>query len=271
MVGSVESGGARITYEVTGPAGAPPLLLVNSIGATRDVLWARQVPAFSRAFRVITYDPRGHGQSSSPPGEYTLDDLGRDAVAVLDAAGVERAHVCGISMGGITVLWLGIHAPGRVNRLVAANTAARIGSLQSWSDRIALVRAEGLDGVAEQAMPRWFTEPFRQRDPETIERFRQMVATNSKDGYLGGCAALRDGGLRDALPRITSPLLGIAGAEDLLTPPEALAFVRDQVRGATLQTLPCSHLSNVERSEEFNESVLTFLASDQLIRNPTAS
>jgi 3-oxoadipate enol-lactonase len=258
-----ERSGARITYEVTGPAGAPPLLLVNSIGATRDVLWARQVPALSRAFRVITYDPRGHGQSSSPPGDYTLDDLGGDAVAVLDAAGIERAHVCGISMGGITVLWLGIHAPARVNRLVAANTAARIGSLQSWSDRIALVRAEGLDGVAEQAMPRWFTEPFRQREPETIEQFRQMVATNSRAGYLGCCAALRDGDLRDALPRISSPVLGIAGAQDMLTPPEALAFVRDQVKGATLLTLPCSHLSNVEMAAEFNDAVLTFLAGSR--------
>ena len=223
------------------------------------MLWARQVPALSQAFRVITYDPRGHGQSSSPPGDYTLDDLGRDAVAVLDAVGVERAHVCGISMGGITVLWLGIHAAARVDRIVAANTAARIGSLQSWGDRIALVRAEGLAGVAEQAMPRWFTEPFRQREPETIERFRQMVATNSVNGYLGCCAALRDGDLREALPRITSPLLGIAGAEDMLTPPEALAFVRDQVKGATLLTLPCSHISNVEMADAFNRAVLAFL------------
>jgi 3-oxoadipate enol-lactonase len=258
-----EHAGARISFEVTGPAGAPPLLLVNSIGATRDVLWARQVPALSHTFRVITYDPRGHGQSSSPPGDYTLDDLGRDAVAVLDALDVERAHVCGISMGGITALWLGIHAAARVDRIVAANTAARIGSLQSWGDRIALVRAEGLGGVAEQAMPRWFTEPFRQREPETIERFRQMVATNSVTGYLGCCAALRDGDLREALPRITSPLLGIAGAEDMLTPPEALAFVRDQVNGAMLVTLPCSHISNVEMADAFNEAVLAFLAGSR--------
>lgn len=259
MVSYVDSGGARIAYEVVGPAGAPPLLLVNSIGATRDVLWARQVPALSERFRVITYDPRGHGQSSTPPGDYSLDDLGRDAVAVLDAAGAERAHVCGISMGGITVLWLGIHAAGRVTRVVAANTAARIGSLQSWSDRIALVQAEGLSGVAEQAMPRWFTEPFRQREPDTVARFRHMVATNSQEGYLGCCAALRDGDLRDALPRITAPLLGIAGAQDMLTPPEALRFVRDQVAGAQLLTLPCSHISNAEMPAEFNQAVADFL------------
>lgn len=263
MIGSVDSGGARISYEVTGPAGAPPLLLVNSIGATRDVLWARQVPAFSRDFRVITYDPRGHGQSSSPPGGYSLDDLGRDAVAVLDAAGVARAHACGISMGGITVLWLGVYAAGRVHRLVAANTAARIGSLQSWGDRIALVTAEGLTGVAEQAMPRWFTEPFRQREPDTVAAFRRMVATNSRDGYLGCCAALRDGDLRDALPRITAPLLGIAGAHDMLTPPESLQLVAGRVPGARLLTLPCSHLSNAEMPAEFNAAVVEFLAGSR--------
>lgn len=260
MTRFIESGGARLAYEVTGPAGAPPLLLINSIGATRDVLWARQVPAFSRDFRVITYDPRGHGESSSPSGDYSLDDLGRDAVAVLDAEGIERAHVCGISMGGITALWLGINAAHRMRGIVAANTAARIGSLQSWSDRIALVTAEGLAGVAEQAMPRWFTEPFRLREPDTIERFRQMVATNSREGYLGCCAALRDGDLREALPGITSPLLGIAGAQDLLTPPEALTFVRDQVAGARLLTLPCSHISNVEMAAEFNQAVAEFIA-----------
>jgi 3-oxoadipate enol-lactonase len=249
------------SIEAFGPVDAPPLLLINSIGATKEVLWSRQVPAFSRDFRVITYDPRGHGGSAVPPGDYTLDDLGRDAVAVLDEVGAASAHVCGISMGGITALWLGINAPGRVKSLVAANTAARIGSLQSWSDRIALVRAEGLAGVAEQAMPKWFTPGFREREPETIDRFRAMVASNSPAGYLGCCAALRDGDLRDAVSRITGPLLAVTGAQDMLTPPEALRFVHEQVKGSQLLTLDCSHISNVELSEEFNDAVLAFLTA----------
>jgi 3-oxoadipate enol-lactonase len=249
-----------LSIEAFGPVDAPPLLLINSIGATKDVLWSRQVPAFSQGFRVITYDPRGHGGSSVPRGDYTLDDLGRDALAVLDETGVGAAHVCGISMGGITALWLGIHAPGRVKGIVAANTAARIGSLQSWSDRIAQVRADGLAGVADQAMPKWFTQPFREREPETIARFRDMVATNSPEGYLGCCAALRAGDLRDEVTRITNPLLAITGTEDKLTPPEALEFVQGQVAGSRLLTLPCSHISNVEMADEFNAAVLEFLA-----------
>jgi 3-oxoadipate enol-lactonase len=244
-----------------GSTDLPPLLLINSIGATKEVLWSRQVPALSKHFRVITYDARGHGQSPVPPGEYSLDDLGRDAVAVLDAAGVDTAHVCGISMGGITGLWLGIHAAARVRSLVVANTAARIGSLQSWTDRIALVKAEGLAGVAAQAMPRWFTPAFHQREPETISQFRAMVESIRPDGYLGCCAALRDGDLRDAIATITCPTLAIAGAEDILTPPTALAFIHEQIAGSRLLTLDCAHISNVEKAEEFNAAVLAFASS----------
>lgn len=250
-----------LSIETFGPAGAPPLLLINSIGATKEVLWSRQVPTFSERFRVITYDPRGHGQSAVPAGEYSLDDLGRDALAVMDAAGVDAAHVCGISMGGITAMWLGIHAPERVRSVVAANTAARIGSLQSWSDRIALVKAEGLAGVAEQAMPRWFTAGFREREPETIDRFKAMVTSNSPAGYLGCCAALRDGDLRDQVSRITAPFLAIVGAHDMLTPPEALALVHERVAGSQLITLDCAHISNVEMDTKFNAAVLEFCNS----------
>jgi 3-oxoadipate enol-lactonase len=250
----------ELSIAVSGPADAPPLLLINSIGATKETLWSRQLPAFSQRFRVITYDSRGHGQSAVPPGDYTIDDLGRDAVAVLDAVGVPAAHVCGISMGGITAMWLGIHAASRVRSLVAANTAARIGSLQSWGDRIALVKAEGLAGVAEQAMPRWFTQDFRDRDPGTIEQFKAMVRSIPPAGYLGCCAALRDADLRDAVSAIAAPTLAITGALDVLTPPEALAFVHAQVTGSRLIALDCAHISNVEKSDEFNAAVMSFIA-----------
>jgi 3-oxoadipate enol-lactonase len=252
-----DSGGVRLAYDVSGPAGAPPLLLVNSIGATRAVLWHRQVPELSKRFRLITYDARGHGESAVPPGEYTLDDLGQDAVAVLDAVGVDTAHVCGISMGGITALWLGVYAGSRVSSLVVANTAARIGSIQSWTDRVALVRSEGLAGVAKQAMPRWFTPSFHQREPGTVDAFRRMVESIAVPGYLGCCAALKNGDLRESIASIAAPTVAIAGSEDPLTPPDALAFIHEQVRGSRLVTLPCSHISNAELPAEFNEVVMS--------------
>lgn len=255
------SGAVRLAYDVSGPAGAPPLLLVNSIGATRDVLWRRQVPVLAERFRVITYDTRGHGESDVPRGDYSLRDLGQDAIAVLDAEGIDTAHICGISMGGITALWLGVYAGSRVRSLVVANSAARIGSIQSWSDRVALVRNEGMAGVATQAMPKWFTPAFRERDPETVDAFRRMVESIPVTGYLGCCAALRNSDLRELIGSVAVPTVAIAGSDDPLTPPDALAFIHERVRGSKLVTLPCSHISNAELPAEFNEVVMSVAGS----------
>ena len=139
----VESNGARISYTVDGPLDRPVLLFINSIGTTRD-LWKQQVPALVGTYRIIRYDARGHGSSSVPAGNYTIEQLGRDALAILDAEDAARAHVCGISLGGLTGLWLAVKASDRVASLVVANSAARIGSLQSWNDRIALVKEQGM-------------------------------------------------------------------------------------------------------------------------------
>jgi 3-oxoadipate enol-lactonase len=248
-----------ISYEVDGPEDAPALLLINSIGSTRE-LWARQMPALAGAYRVIRYDARGHGRSSAPPGDYTLDQLGRDAVAILDALTIPAAHVCGISLGGLTAQWLGTHAAARVRSLVLANTAARIGSLESWSERIALVREKGLSAVADRAMPIWFSPAFLERDPETVHGFRAMVQGCPPQGYLGCCAALRDADLRGEIASIAAPTLTVASTADTATPPEGLAFIGDRVRGAQMVTLDSGHLSNVECAAEFTAATLDFLA-----------
>ena len=135
--------GGRIAYLVDGPADAPVLLLSNSLGTTLDA-WTKQVAPLSRAFRIIRYDTRGHGRSVVSPAPYSLDLLGRDALAVLDAVGVPRAHVCGLSLGGLTAMWLAVNARARVDRLVLANTAARVGTAEAWDQRIRDVRALGL-------------------------------------------------------------------------------------------------------------------------------
>ncbi len=246
------------SYDIDGPADAPPLLLINSIGSTRE-MWARNVPAFTTAFRVIRYDARGHGQSPVPEGEYTIDDLGRDALAVLDAAGAASAHVCGISLGGLTAMWMGVHAPDRVSRLVLANTAARVGSRESWSERIALVRARGMTAVADLAIPNWFTAAFRERDPDTVHAFRTMLQACPVEGYLGCCAALRDADLRDDIVRIASPTLVIGGRADRSTSVDGAELIRARIPGARLVVLDSAHLSNVEQSEAFSSAVLDFL------------
>ncbi|HLG55630.1 MAG TPA: 3-oxoadipate enol-lactonase [Vicinamibacterales bacterium] len=260
MDARVASGGADISYTIEGPAGAPLLLFINSIGTTRD-LWVRQLPALTGRYRVIRYDARGHGRSSTPAGDYTIAQLGGDALAILDQVGAVSADVCGISLGGLTAMWLGVHAPQRVRSLVLANTAARIGSVQSWTERIAFVQEQGMAALAEITMPRWFTEALRTREPETVQTFRAMIETCPTAGYLGCCAALRDENLRDAIKAIRCPVLAIAGATDVATPPEALRFIHEQIAGSRLMTLDAAHLSNVEQHEAFTTGLLEFLAS----------
>jgi 3-oxoadipate enol-lactonase len=260
MERTVSTSGATISYIVDGAADFPTLLLLNSIGSTRG-MWARQLPAFTQRHRVIRYDARGHGRSSAPAGEYTVEQLGRDALAILDDAGANAAHVCGISLGGLTAMWLGIHAPDRVASLVLANTAARIGSVESWTERIALVRERGMGAVADLAIPRWFSPEFRERAPETVDEFRAMILSTPPEGYLGCCAALRDADLRDAIAGIGCPVLAIAGSADAATAPEGLHFIHERIRGSKLVTLDTAHLSNVERADEFTSAVLTFLRS----------
>jgi 3-oxoadipate enol-lactonase len=256
----VESSGARISYSVDGPRDRPTLLFINSIGTTRD-LWQPQLPALVGTYRIIRYDARGHGSSDVPPGDYSIAQLGRDALAILDAEDVKQAHFCGISLGGITAMWLGVNAPDRVSSLVLANTAARIGTVQSWTDRIALVRERGMRGVAELAMKTWFTPAFHQQRPDVVATFKTMVESCPATGYLGCCAALRDEDLREAISTISCPVLAIAGHADVPTPPEALAFIHQQIKGSKMLTLDAAHLSNVEQADAFTSAVMGFLGS----------
>jgi 3-oxoadipate enol-lactonase len=256
----VESSGATISYTVEGPSARPVLLFINSIGTTR-ALWTPQVPALVGTYRVIRYDARGHGSSSVPAGNYTIEQLARDALAILDAEGVRQAHVCGISLGGLTALWLAVNVPGRISSLVVANSAARIGTLQSWTDRIALVREHGMRAVADLAIPLWFTPDFRKHHADVVASFRSMIEACPEDGYLGCCAALRDEDLREAISAIGCPVLGVAGATDVPTPPEAIRFIHERVAGSKMLTLDAAHLSNVEQAEAFTSAVMGFLGS----------
>lgn len=257
---NVEIDGARIWYTVDGPDGEPAVLLLHSLGTTHE-LWDAQLPALRSSFRVIRYDMRGHGRSTAPPGEFSIEQLGRDAIAVLDAAGAERAAICGISIGGVTAIWLGQHTSRRVRRLVLANTAARIGTSETWSARMRAVREEGMEKAAELAMPRWFTDEFRERRPDVVARFRALVTACPLESYIAACAALRDADLRRELHRVVAPTLVIAGSRDPSTTVADGAYLRDNIPDAELEVLEAAHLSNVERPMEFSELLTEFLFS----------
>ena len=254
-----DADGCRLSWSAQGPAEAPALLLLNALGTTVD-LWRPQIHRLAYAFRVVRFDARGHGASDAPPGPYTLDRLGRDALAVLDAAGAPRAHVCGVSLGGQTALWLALHAPERVAGVVAANTGARIGTTALWSQRIRDAETRGMQALVEPAMARWFTPRFRGSDPETVDRFRRMLQEGSPTGYAGCCAALRDADLRADLHRIERPTLVIAGNDDDATPPAAARAICERIAGAELLALDAAHLAGVERPDAFTAGMLAFLA-----------
>ena len=256
---SVTSGAASLEYEAAGPVDAPACLLLHSLGTTRE-LWEPQWSVRVKRYRGMRYDVRGHGGSQPPVGPYTLEQLGRDALAVLDAAGAEQAHVCGVSLGGLTAQWLGRHAPDRVDRLVAANTGARLGSAEGWSARIAEVREGGIEAVVEGGLTRWFTPRFRTTDPETTERFRQMLRRCSVEGYAGACAVLRDGDLRPELGQISAQTLVVTGTHDAATPPALGEAIADGVPNGHLVELDAAHLSNVEQASAFTGAVERFLS-----------
>jgi len=254
----IEIGDFRAHYALSGPAGAPALVLSNSLG-TNFSMWDPELPAFEKHLRVLRYDTRGHGQSSVTPGPYRIEQLGRDVLHILDRLSLRRVHFCGLSLGGMTGMWLGINAPDRLQKLILCNTAARIGSAETWNARIEAVRKSGMKSVAPAVIERWFTPAFRAAAPETIAQTQRMMEASPPEGYVACCAAIRDMDQREAISSINVPTLVIAGAQDAATPPADGQFLAGKIRGARYVELPAAHLSNVEAAAQFSSEVLRFL------------
>lgn len=255
-----EVGKGRLHYEIDGDSNAPVLVLSNSLGTTLD-MWLPQMAALTEHFRVLRYDTRGHGQSEVTPGPYTIAQLGGDVVALLDHLNVTRAHFCGLSMGGMTGMWLGIHAPDRINRLVLCNTSAAIGVPEMWNARIAQVRQGGMASVIPAVLERWFTADFLANAPTQVERVRTMLANSSVEGYAANCAAVRDMDQRADLGRILAQTLVIGGKHDKSTPPEHGELIAKSIPGARYVELNAAHLSNWEAAQAFTQQVQHFLLS----------
>lgn len=252
-----------LNYLLEGPAGAPVLVLSNSLGTDLH-MWDAQVPAFTRHFRVLRYDTRGHGQSLVSEGPYRIEQLGRDVLALLDALDIPKAHFCGLSMGGLIGQWLAINAPERIQRLVLCNTAAKIGTPEVWSPRIDAVLAGGAQAMADlrdASISRWFTPDFAEAQPEKVEAIVGMLARTSPQGYAANCAAVRDADFREQLAVIQAPTLVVCGSGDPVTTPEHGRFMQARIAGAELVEFPAAHLSNVQAGEAFSQRVLTFLSA----------
>jgi 3-oxoadipate enol-lactonase len=253
-----ETDNLRLNYQVEGADGAPWLILSNSLG-TELGMWAPQMPALLKHFRVLRYDTRGHGKSSVPAGPYTMAQLGRDVIALMDHLKIDRAHFCGLSMGGMIGMWLGANHPARFDSLVLCNTAAKIGVPELWNARIAKVDSEGMASIVPAVLDRWFTSGFLQNAPKEIDVVRQMLLDTPPTGYAANCAAVRDMDQREGLGGIPVPTLVIGGTQDLATPPQDSKLVADRIKGARYVELDAAHLSNWEKPGQFTDHLVGFL------------
>jgi 3-oxoadipate enol-lactonase len=236
-------------HATAGPDDAPPLVLMGSLGTTLE-MWDPQVARLSDRLRLISIDHRGHGRSPAPAGPYSIEELGGDILDLLDRLELERVSFCGLSLGGIVGMWLGVNAPGQIERLVLLCTAAHLPPASAWRKRAAIVRAKGSPEVlADAVVEAWFTRPWAEANSGLIAEYRSMVAATPAEGYASCCEAIADVDLRGDLARIEAPTLVIAGAQDPAAPPECGREIADGIPRARLELLdPAAHLASVERA-----------------------
>jgi len=255
---TVQSNGCPIYFEVEGAQDKPVLMFCNSLGTTLH-MWDGQMPAVTQHFRVLRYDRRGHGKSGAPAGPYNMEMLGRDALAVLDAAKVDKTNWCGLSMGGMVGIWLGANAPQRVNKLILSNTSAYFENKQIWNDRIKTVQEKGLQAIVGGTLERWFTKGFRAREPQKVKAIADMFLATKLEGYIGCGQAVRDMDHREVIKSIRAPTMVIAGKQDAGTTPEMGEYVHKNIRGSSITLFDAAHIANIECGDAYTETVLGFL------------
>jgi 3-oxoadipate enol-lactonase len=265
----VTSQDVELRVEHTPRPGAPALLLLNPLGVSLQV-WDEQLAALSERFELIRFDARGHGKSTvGTHKEATMDMLATDALNVLNACGVARAHLCGVSLGGMIAMHIATKWPDRVLKAVLCSTTPYMPPRENWETRIRTVMSEGPAALAEGTLGRWFTPRFHQEHPEKVQRVRELLLETSPQGYAACCAAIRDMDQRESIRGITAKTLVIGGTADTSTTPEHAQLIANTIPEAKLTMLEAAHLLNVERAEEFNSTLIEFLQGELTQPEPT--
>ncbi|WP_116137851.1 3-oxoadipate enol-lactonase [Trinickia diaoshuihuensis] len=254
--------GIRLHYRIDGieHRDAPWLVLANALGADLT-MWAPQIAAFSSRFRVLRFDTRGLGCSDVPPGPYTVGQWCADVLGLLDAFSIERAHFCGISMGGLIGVALAARHGARIDRVVLAHTAARLGTEQVWRSRAQQAREQGTRSLADATLQRWFSSAFAAREPLVHAAIRDAFAHMDSEGYASNCEAIGATDLRAETSAIHAPALVITGRADPSVPPGDSRALAQAIEGVRFVELDAQHLSNIERADEFTRTVLDFLST----------
>lgn len=242
--------GVVLHYRVSGPAGAPVVVLANSLG-TDGRIWDGVIARLAESFRVISYDKRGHGLSDAPAGDYSLDEHVDDLTGLLHHLGVNELALGGVSVGGLIAQGFALKHPGRLTALVLCDTAPKVGDAAFWNARREKVLADGLASIADGIMERWFSSGFRENERVALAGWRNMFLRADARGYAATCATLRDADLSAEIGRIAVPTLVVAGEDDLATPPALVRACAAAIPGARFVSLPgVGHIPSIERPAE---------------------
>ncbi|WP_417580273.1 3-oxoadipate enol-lactonase [Pelagibacterium sp.] len=259
---------AVLHYQVIGgPENGPVLVFANALG-TDFRIWRDVIVRLVGKFTILTYDKRGHGLSETGEGPVTIERHAEDLAAIMDHAGLGSAIICGLSVGGLIAQQLYIDRRDLVSALVLCDTAARLGTPDSWNHRIATVEANGIAALSETVMPNWFTSAFRSERGAELSGYRTMLERQPVGGYIATCAALRDADLREKARQIGVPSICIVGEHDGSTPPEIVAELAKSIPGSRFEVIKgAGHMPCVETPEQLADIINTFTGG--LARRPT--
>jgi 3-oxoadipate enol-lactonase len=256
-----KANGIDVYYEIHGKEGAPWLTLSHSLACSVR-MWDEQIASFKDRYRILAYDTRGHGQSSAPVGDYTLEQLADDLKGLLEHLKISQTHYCGLSMGGMIGQTFALKYPGILQTLVLADTSSRIPPEVGpvWEERIKVAQTQGMQALVQPTLERWFTAPYRSAHPETMQRVGKLIADTPVPGYVGCCRAIPKLNLTARLKEIKVPIQIIVGADDQGTPVAMSQAIHDNAPGSRLDILPqAAHLSNIEQPQAFDRALGAFL------------
>ena len=258
----VKANGININYQIDGPDDAPWIVFSNSL-ATTTAMWDEQAAALKNSYRVLRYDQRGHGSTDAPAGRYAFDTLLADAVALLDALSIKKAHFAGLSMGGATALGLAERHPDRFESIIVCDSPCQSTpqSSQQWEERIAIAQKQGIAALVEPTVSRWFPPEIFAKNPPHIDKVRAMIRATPVNGFIGCAAALADHNYAAAAGDVKCPVLFLVGEKD--APAPAMRKLHERLPGSRYIELPgAGHISNMDRPAEFNRAVANFLGAD---------
>jgi 3-oxoadipate enol-lactonase len=268
MIQFIQANGINIAYRIDGPTSghsdAPTVILSNSLMSSID-MWNDNIAALTAQYRVVRYDTRGHGQTQVTQGPYSIALLAQDLVGLMDALQIKKAHLVGLSMGGMICQYVGANHPERVLSLGLCDTASEMPPRSLWEDRLATAKAQGIAGLVDGTIKRWFVADFVASAPAKVDAVRTMILKTPVEGYLGCASAVRDMAQSTMLLKIKAPTLVLVGRDDpACTVDQATVLHRLIVHSSMVILDNAAHLSNIEKPTEFNSALLSFFDAQKI-------